>query len=546
MGTVTSQPSSTSRQDRGVSAWVEQTAAVLTLEQRVAQCLLFLPGQDGAGLPDPATIEAIRAGVGTLHGLQNMRPSEAAAYHLEVVGLAADAGLPPVLIAANLECGLVYTLGSGGTHLPYPLGLGFSNDEGAAYRAALIGAREARAVGFHWTFSPCVDVLGTDGDPIIGLRGFGADPDRVSRLGAAQIRGFQDGGMAATAKHFPGHGDAETDSHLGLPSVNRTAADHDAVHLVPFRAAVQVGVATIMTAHVALPALGVNSAASLDRRVHEQWLRRDLGFQGVVISDSLRMGGVAKDHSPADSTVLALAAGADVANVKSATEMLPEIVARVVAAVGSGELAVSRLDQAVRRVLTLKARLGLHEAHGIDLEAARGLDDATTWQDPERRRTVQVLAGSTGLPIPKRAGRVRVIGNGSGAAALATCLEHRLGRQIDFTNASSPEAAAAAEFERGDSEETQIVAVRPSLPATTQDVAALNQLLSMPVLDAVVVLGLVPPELTRTKSVSVPIVCAPAVDAFDVVTTAAIAAAVDVLFDPRPTVLTTARSSQQS
>jgi beta-N-acetylhexosaminidase len=474
--------------------------------------------------------------------LQNMPPSEAAAYHLEVARQAAEAGLPPVLIAANLECGLVYTLGSGGTHLPYPLGLGFCNNEAVAYRAALIGAREARTVGFHWTFSPCVDVLATDSDPIIGLRGFGADPEKVSRLGAAQIRGIQDGGMAATAKHFPGHGDAETDSHLGLPRVSRTAADHDAVHLAPFRAAIQAGVATIMTAHVVLPTLGVNSAASLDKRVHEQWLRRDLGFQGVVVSDSLRMGGVANNYTPAEATVIALAAGADVANVKSATEMLPEIVARVVAAVESGELAVSRLDHAVRRVLTLKARLGLHEAHGIDLKAARRLDEATTWQDPERRRTVKVVAGSTALPIPKRAGSVRVIGNGNGAAALAARLQHRLRRPIHFTDTASP-AAAVAEFENGDSEETQIVAVRPSLPATPEDVAALNQLLSAPRLDALVVLGLVPPALTRSRSMSVPIVCAPAVDAFDVVTNAAIAAAVDVLFDPPAPVLTTAGSS---
>jgi beta-glucosidase-like glycosyl hydrolase len=295
--------------------WVGRHLESLSPRQKLAQLLVAVPGM-ADGRPDQATRAALGEGLGVLHGLRGTSVSGAARYHIEVTGLAADLGLPPALVAANLESGVGYTLGGGGTDFPYPRGIGHLDDAEIARDLAEQAAREARLVGFHWTLSPCVDVPTTPDDPILGVRAFGLDAERTAILGAAQIRGYQTGGLLATAKHFPGHGDSPTDTHLDLASLPRTPEEHEQVHLPPFRAAIAAGVASVMVAHVALPGLGVDVPASLSPLVNRTWLRADLAYDGIIVTDALHMGAIAKGWSIADSAVASLAAGADVANVQ--------------------------------------------------------------------------------------------------------------------------------------------------------------------------------------------------------------------------------------
>ncbi|MFC0624424.1 glycoside hydrolase family 3 protein [Kribbella deserti] len=376
--------------------WIDELLGRLTPAQKLAQLVLVLPGVE-SGRPDAATREALELGVGVLHSVRGMPASAAARYHNAVAEICADAGLPTALLGGNLESGLAYSLGTSGTHFPYPRGIGLSGDTELAYRIAAAGAIEARAVGFHWTFSPCVDVITVPDDPILGIRAYGVSAELTAELGAAQIRGYQDHGVLATAKHFPGHGDSSVDSHLDLPRVDRTAAAHEDIHLAPFRAAVEAGVATIMVAHLELPKLGINEPATLSSTVNRQWLRSDLGFDGVIITDALEMAAVANRYDPAESAVLALRAGADVLNVKCPAGEGPRIIARLVEALAAGEVDEKQVDESLRRLFLARARIGLDDPQPVDEERAAALDEALTWHDPARSSTVSVHGAPVGL-----------------------------------------------------------------------------------------------------------------------------------------------------
>ncbi|WP_276320663.1 glycoside hydrolase family 3 protein, partial [Phytoactinopolyspora endophytica] len=304
--------------------------------------------------------------------------------------LSVDAGLPPVFVTGNLEAGVGYSLGATGTDFPYPRGIGMAGSEELAYRVARQAADEARALGYRWTFSPCIDVVTTEEDPILGVRAYGVDAGGTSALGAAQIKGYQDAGVLATAKHFPGHGDSTVDSHLDLPRIDRSPDDHDAVHLAPFRAAIDAGVASIMVAHVVLPGLGVDEPASLSSLVNRGWLRDRLGFAGVIITDSLRMKAIAARYDPGTAAVLSLRAGADVANVKCPAGAFPAVLTRVVSAVRAGELSEATLDAALRRLLAAKWRAGADSPAGFDEAAVAHFDEPLEWDDALRRSTVSV------------------------------------------------------------------------------------------------------------------------------------------------------------
>jgi beta-N-acetylhexosaminidase len=272
----------------------------------------------------------------------------------------------PLLIASDLEGGTSIRF-NGGTPLPPNMGVAATGGDSAAYEMGRITALEARAVGVHLAFAPVADVNNNPDNPIINTRSFGEDPAAVGRLVAAEIRGLQDHGLLATAKHFPGHGDTGTDSHLSLPVIASDWSRLDSVELVPFRSAIAAGVKVVMSAHIALPAIdrGEIRPGTVAPNVLSGILRDSLAFDGLVVTDALDMGGVATAYGT-DAAVRAFLAGADL--LLQPTDPAAAI-AGMEAAIARGEITPERLDRSVRRVLQAKHDLGLFTRRTVSLDS---------------------------------------------------------------------------------------------------------------------------------------------------------------------------------
>ena len=286
----------------------------------------------------------------------------------------------PLLFGADVEFGAGYRA-RGGWFLPngidlggavvFPpqMALGATRDTMLAREQGRITALEARALGIHIAYSPILDVNNNPANPVISTRSYGEDPALAARMGAAFVRGLQDHGMIATGKHFPGHGDTEVNSHLALPVVDVDRARLDSVELVPFRAAVDAGVGAIMSFHGAMPALDASETpATLSAAILTGLLRRDMGFEGMIISDAMDMRGVLDRYGAVEAAKRAVAAGADVLiqplDVKQTIDA-------VVAGVAEGRYSESRLDDAVHRILRMKRQLGVDRQRFVDVEGAR-------------------------------------------------------------------------------------------------------------------------------------------------------------------------------
>jgi beta-glucosidase-like glycosyl hydrolase/CubicO group peptidase (beta-lactamase class C family) len=255
----------------------------------------------------------------------------------------------------------------GGTSFPPTMAFGAIGDDRFASEYGRITAVEARAVGVHLNFAPVLDVNSNPLNPIINTRSFGEDPDHVARLGAAYLAGAREGGVLTTAKHFPGHGDTKTDSHVELPIVDADRDRLEALELVPFRRAVEEGADAVMTAHVAVPeVLGTDGPpATLSPFFLTELLREDMGFEGLLLTDAIRMRAISDGYGVGEAAILAIEAGADIilapADIWTTLDAVEE-------AVTSGRISRERLDASVRRVLEMKARVGLHEGRTVNLD----------------------------------------------------------------------------------------------------------------------------------------------------------------------------------
>jgi beta-N-acetylhexosaminidase len=273
----------------------------------------------------------------------------------------------PLLIAADFELGVSNRL-YGTTAFPNAMAIGATGRADYAESFGRITGQEARAIGIHWNFFPVADVNSNPENPIINTRSFGADPEKVGELVSAYIRGAHSSGLLTTAKHFPGHGDTATDSHLGLAQVTGDRARLDSVELPPFRKAIAAGVDSIMVAHVTVPALDPNSVSTVSPRVVGDLLRKDLGFSGIIVTDALDMAALTRIYA-ADigrEAVDAFKAGNDVLLIPPDLDAADRA---VLAAVRSGEIPQARLDESVLKILKVKASLGLHKARLVDLSA---------------------------------------------------------------------------------------------------------------------------------------------------------------------------------
>jgi beta-N-acetylhexosaminidase len=273
----------------------------------------------------------------------------------------------PLIVSADFERGVSMRL-NGTTVFPHAMAFGAAGKTENAEAFGRITALEARAIGVHWNFFPDADVNSNPANPIINTRSFGEDPHQVGDFVAAYIRGAHEGGMLVTAKHFPGHGDTATDSHLGLAQVTGDRARLDAVELPPFRRAIEAGVDAVMVAHVTVPALDAepNRVATTSKPVVSGLLKEEMGFKGIVVTDALDMAGLTRLYANdiGRAAVESFQAGNDMLIIPPD---LDASYSAVLQAVRSGEIDGQRLDQSVRKILELKASLGLNKARLADL-----------------------------------------------------------------------------------------------------------------------------------------------------------------------------------
>lgn len=311
----------------------------------------------------------------------------------------------PLLIASDLEAGTAIRL-NGGTPFPPNMGIAATGSDSDAYELGRITALEGRAVGIHLAFAPVADVNNNPANPIINVRSFGEDPQTVGRLVAAEIRGLQEHGMLATAKHFPGHGDTGTDSHLALPVLATTWARLDSVEMVPFRSAIAAGVTGIMSAHIAMPGIdgGQMRPATMAPNILTGILRDSLAFKGLVITDALNMGGVGNVYG-AEAAVRAFVAGADIllqpADPKAAIDAM-------VAAFARREISPDRLNRSVRRVLELKRQLGLFTRRTVPLDSIPATVGRAEFREEAREmasRSIVLVKDVNGIVHSLRRGR---------------------------------------------------------------------------------------------------------------------------------------------
>ena len=357
--------------------WAEKTLRKMSLEEKVGQVFMIWVRAQFLNADSPDYLE-LRDNIRKYHigcvamtvraegpFLYRNEPYEAATL---LNRLQKDSPLP-LLVAADFERGVSMRL-HGTTVFPHAMAFGAAGKTEYAEEFGRITAREARAIGVQWNFFPDADVNSNPANPIINTRSFGEDPQQVADLVAAYIRGAHAGGMMTTAKHFPGHGDTGTDSHLGVARVTGDKARLDEVELVPFRKAIAAGVDAVMTAHVTVPALDAeaNHVATTSPAVVTDLLRKQLGFEGIAVTDALDMAGLTRLYSrdSGRAAVEAFKAGNDLLILPADLDLSYR---DMMDAVRKGEISAARLDASVLKILEAKASLGLHKARLVEAAA---------------------------------------------------------------------------------------------------------------------------------------------------------------------------------
>lgn len=352
----------------GQQSWAERTLASLTLREKIGQMMLYGMHMKFMNAEDARWKEITRViqqdGVGGIH----IWYGETGAS-LTMLNELQRMSRIPIIVDADIEYGLNQRY-KAGTDLPPLMAIAATGDPNLAYEAGRISAMEAGAVGIHWNFSPVTDINNNPANPIINTRSFGETAEIVNKFSVEYIRGLKDHGMLSTAKHFPGHGDTETDSHSSLASIPSDSARIWSVEIEPFRHAIANGVDAVMVAHVTAPDYQPN--ADLPATLSPYWvtdvLKGELGFDGVVVTDAMGMGGITKNYSNDYGLIHAINAGCNfiiqAQNVTKAIDVVEK-------AVREGIIDLSRIDESALKMLRMKEKIGLHEKRTIDLSYAQ-------------------------------------------------------------------------------------------------------------------------------------------------------------------------------
>lgn len=403
------------------TAQAKRWMARMPLRERVAQ-LVVIPFYGEA--PNARTREYARfmrlvretrvGGLVLLNRVQNRMVKRAEPYALAAfLNRMQRLAAVPLIVAGDFERGPSMRV-EGAAPFPHAMALAATGDPATTRLMGEVTAREARALGVQWLLVPVADVNNNPDNPVINIRSFGEDPADVSAHVKAFLEGARAGeksGVLTTVKHFPGHGDTATDTHQSLASVGGDRARLDAVELAPFKAAIAAGVDAVMSAHVSVPALDApDLPATLSPAILTQLLRQEMGFQGLIVTDALEMGGVAKGFKNGETAVRAIEAGADILLMPPDPDAA---INAVVAAVQQGRITRARIDRSVEKLLAAKERLGLGRQRLVSVEAVSDAID-----DPDVLERVQEIAGRA-VTLVRNEERFVPVAPDSGACYLA-------------------------------------------------------------------------------------------------------------------------------
>lgn len=355
----------------------------------------------------------------------------------------------PLFISADQEGGLITRMRHPFTTFPGNMAIGATRSADYARDSAKAIASELTAVGVNMNFAPCVDVNVNPLNPIIGIRSFGESPDLVAELGVAAIEGYQSSGVLACVKHFPGHGDTSTDTHLALPSIPYKRRRLNAVELKPFKAAIENGVAMVMTSHICFSAFDTEYPATLSHAVITGILRKSLKFGGLIVTDCMEMKAIADNFGAAEAAVLAVKAGTDIMLACHTLEVQAQIRTALVRAVETGEIPEQRIDQSVARILAAKEKFGLEGRRKVDVNAVRTSVGCETNRGLEREiaeKSVTVLRNDSVLPLSLgNTEQILVAGLHPATEQLATALRkyHANTRLVRISNEPTEKELAA-------------------------------------------------------------------------------------------------------
>ncbi|MGW7362369.1 glycoside hydrolase family 3 protein [Streptomyces sp. NPDC054841] len=460
-GNLTNSADPDRRHDRECDR-LRQLIARMSLEEKVGQLFVMRVYGHSATAPDQGDIDAnlkeigVRTAVELIgryhvggiiyfawaHNTRDPHQIADLSNGIQQAGLARPTPLP-LLISTDQEHGIVARVGKPATLVPGAMALGAGGSRSNAREAARIAGAELAAMGITQNYAPVADVNVNPANPVIGVRSFGSDPQAVAGLVAAQVRGYQGSGIAATSKHFPGHGDTKDDSHYALPTIHHTREQWGELDAPPFRAAIAAGIDSIMTAHIVVPALDPREdPATLSHPILTGILREQLGYDGVVVTDSLGMAGVRQKYGDDRVPVLALKAGCD--------QLLnpPDLAVAwnaVLQAVKGGELTEERIEESILRILLLKSKLGLFQDPFVShdgVDRIVGTRSHLAAADRMAERTTTLLADDGRLlPLSRRRHRnVLVVGadpaSPSGTTGPPTATLARAFTELGFTAAA--------------------------------------------------------------------------------------------------------------
>ena len=431
------------RPDKDGEKWAQKTLKKMSLEEKVGQMFMVWTRVQFTNVNNPDylklkdTVQKYHlGGLGVtvpVEGgmLAKSEPLEAAAL---INQLQRESKLP-LIFAADFERGLPMRL-NGATGFPHAMAFGAAGDRNLAYQFGKITGEEARAIGVEWNWFPDADVNSNPNNPIINTRSFSEDPKQAAEMVAAYIEGAHASRMLTTAKHFPGHGDTDTDTHLALSRVNQPMERLDTVELVPFRAAISAGVDSIMVAHVTAPAIepDPNRPASISEKVITGLLRKQMGFEGLVVTDALDMAGLTKifangtaptangavSHNYGTSVSPAASSKETLEALKAGNDVLilpPDLGASIqgiVDAVRSGEIPESRINESVLKILRFKAAVGLNKNRFVDLNAVQN-----SIARPESLAVAQAVADAAVTLVRDNHQVLPLRGHGTSMAAAA-------------------------------------------------------------------------------------------------------------------------------
>jgi len=411
---------------------IERIIKSMTLEEKVGQLMMIGFGGTRANNQMAFWVAERHVGGVALFSRNIVDFEQTARFTRELHGLAQKK--LPIFVALDQEGGNVVRVKDGAMVLPGNMALGATRSPSLAYVAGQGLAVDLRRLGFNMNLAPVLDVNSNPSNPVIGIRSYGERPELVAELGAWYVRGQQELGVVAVAKHFPGHGDTLADSHFSMPSIDADMRRLEQVELAPFRRAMAAGLDAVMTAHIALPRIAEtrDTPATLSHILLTDVLRKRLGFDGLVMTDGLEMQGIVQRYGAGRAAVLAILAGADMTMVLWLAELKEEVYQSLLAAVKNGEISQERLNQSLRRILRVKAKRGIFDRELEPLEVVlRQRDNPLHGQVAARiaRESVTLVRNHGGI-LPLHDVRYRKIVVMAPPGPFATLLGQRRNVQV--------------------------------------------------------------------------------------------------------------------